>query len=268
MRALMWELHRRSPVLSATAWAHLALLAVMIAVAPFDSRTVMALNPWFKPMKFAASIAVYLFSVAWLVGYVSRPRWAVRTVEWGVSAVFVVEILAIVAQAARGTTSHWNNATTFDTTLWTAMSIGIQINFLLDCLLLVLLFRRADPGPRLPLWGARAGMLVFITLATASGLSMVFNGAHTVGAPDGGAGIPFLNWSTRAGDLRIAHLLGIHALQILLVSACLLQRGAGGAGVATRAWLFALFAFGYAAVGAWLYVHALGGHPLFPVYQR
>lgn len=39
--------------------------------------------------------------------------------------------------------------------------------------------------------------------------------SHTVGAKNGSEGLPFLNWSTLFGDLRVAHFFGIHSLQLI-----------------------------------------------------
>ena len=90
-------------------------------------------------------------------------------------------------------------------------------------------------------WALRLGMTISIVGALSAGLMLrptsaqlaeaahgrpLSIGAHTVGAPDGGAGLPGTGWSRAHGDLRIGHFIGLHALQFLpLLAAVLAGKG-------------------------------------------
>ena len=47
---------------------------------------------------------------------------------------------------------------------------------------------------------------------------------HTIGAEDGGPGLQFFNWSTIAGDIRSAHFITMHGLQIMPLAAFFFMR--------------------------------------------
>ena len=94
------------------------------------------------------------------------------------------------------------------------MGIFILLNTVMTAWAVYLVWRHRPFGPASYVWGVRLGLLLFLIGSVLGGI-MIHNMRHTVGAPDGGPGLPGLGWSTRAGDLRIAHFLGMHALQVL-----------------------------------------------------
>ncbi len=213
LRALR-ELYANNRVLTFTGWFHWILAGVLILVAQFDSRTILGINPWIKPIKFSISIAIYVWTLAWYLRYLAGRRRAVGVISWGVAICMLAEIAGITLQSARGVPSHFNIATPLDAALFNAMGAMIGINTGLLIWACVLFFMDDPDLPAAYLWGIRFGLLLFL-LAAFEGVFMVIHGSHTVGAADGGAGLPFVNWSRQHGDLRVMHFAGIHAFQVL-----------------------------------------------------
>jgi hypothetical protein len=89
---------------------------------------------------------------------------------------------------------------------------------------------------------------------------MTIAGAHTVGAPDGGPGLTGTGWSRSHGDLRVAHFVGLHALQVLPILALVLRRRPLPDVVRVR--LVKVAAASYAALFVILLAQALRGVPV------
>lgn len=246
------EIHRRSALLSSVGWIQLAALVILIAVAQFDAAAILGINRWIKPAKFLASTTIYVWTIAWFLAYIPGGS---RLVAWGSAAAMLIENSLIMMQAARGVTSHFNVATSFDAAVFAVMGSVILSNTVLLAWLLALFFRRHVELPSTCLWGIRLGLLLTIC-GSLEGFAMVARGAHTIGAPDGGAGLPIVNWSRNNGDLRAAHFFGIHSLQIIPLFGYVI-RGA-------RAWAVAVFAAAYSGVVALLLWLAFEGYALLP----
>jgi hypothetical protein len=259
-RRLAGELYRRDPVLAVQGWVYFGILAIAVVIAPFDSREILGLDPWVKPAKFLVSVAIFLWTVGWLLYYLPGPRWAKALVRWGVSLSMAVEIFCIVMQSVRGTRSHFNFESAFDGAVFGIMGIFVGINTaVMAVMLLLYLVQRPDlPAPCL--WSIRLGLAIFL-LASLEGVALVQNGAHAVGVPDGGEGLPFVNWSTEGGDLRVAHFLGLHGLQIVPLFGWLLTRLAPSARSSVLTGAVFAFAAIYGVAGFALYLQAVGGRP-------
>ncbi|MBD3403890.1 hypothetical protein GF420_13435 [candidate division GN15 bacterium] len=256
------DLYRKQPLLTATAWIHVTLALVMLLGLAVDNRSILGLNPWIKPIKFAASIAVYLFTIALFISYLPQ-RHALLTWTAGViSATMLIEIALISMQALRGTTSHFNTTTPFDTVVFAAMGIAVAIN---TVAVLFVIWQYFEQPPALSpafLWGIRLGLVVFV-LGSIQGFLMASRMGHTVGAPDGGPGLPILNWSTRFGDLRVAHFIGLHGLQLIPLVGYLVAGSAAPEKNAPSS-LLTVCAVAGISIGAMLWAHlqALAGRPL------
>lgn len=257
MLSFLESLRAQYPALFWAAVGNLLLVAPALAGLLLDSRQVAGINPWIKPLKFETSVAIYVLTVGWMLLQLGGAAWPRRVLAMGVAFTMTAEIVAIVMQAARGVGSHFNITSPFDGMVFAAMGIMIGINTLLAaCLLLLFLATPSTLAPAV-LWGIRLGLVLFL-MASMEGWLIIRNMAHTVGAADGGPGLPFLNWSTRSGDLRIAHFIGMHGIQILPALGWLVSRQARGAGVAVVGGAFVAIA----AVFVYALRQAMAARPL------
>jgi uncharacterized membrane protein YhaH (DUF805 family) len=251
----------------------MALVAVVAAAGlVLDDRVLLGSPIWLKPFKFAVSFVLYAVTWAWMLSFQRRAR---RLAWWSGTVLTVagsVEMLVIVGQTVRGRRSHFNVETPLDMTLYNVMGATIVALFIGQVILGVLALRERY-ADRASTTAIRLSVVIS-TIGLALGSLMLRNtsdlpktiGAHSVGVPDGGPGMPVTGWSTTGGDLRIPHFVGMHALQLLPLFAILLgmlaTRYATLRDVDVRNRLVWVAAGGYLGVVALVTWQALRGQPL------
>jgi Domain of unknown function (DUF4281) len=230
-----WKTNR---ALTITGMAMVIVLLATLVGLLIDHRVITGAPAWLKPAKFAISVSVYCFTFVWLLGFVENHPRLTRLVANVTAISLIVEMIVIVMQAARGITSHFNVTTPLNTLLWSTMGLFISCVWLMNLLLAIMLIRQRIAN-RPFAWSLRLGVLVsavgmaiaFLMVrptpaqfAALAGHAPHIVGAHSVGVADGGPGLSVVGWSTVGGDLRVAHFLGLHALQLLPLFGWLLSR--------------------------------------------
>jgi len=213
---------------------------------------VYGVNAMFKPAKFAFSTWILLWSVGYYIGDISIPN--TRIVEWTLILTLGSEIIYIAIQAYRGAESHFNTSTALNSFLFSMMAIAASIATLSIAYIAFWYF--VNDTSHLVVhyvWAVRLGMVFFVIFAF-QGFAMGAQMSHSVGAVNDNSNIYLLGWSTTYGDLRIAHFMGMHALQILPIASILIFRN-------TTATLS--FAIVYGLLAVWTFVMAMAGRPIF-----
>lgn len=251
------ELKRRNPILTYAGLLNFVVLFIALILSFVDTRTVLGINAWIKPMKFLFSVGVYIWTVGWILEHLRISKVTHRLLSITLAVIMFIENSMIVTQAIRGVPSHYNFTTATDALIFATMGILIIANTCIVLYLLILFFFRPKPLSAAYLWGIRLGIILLL-LASYEGTFMINQEAHSVGVADGGPGLPLINWSTEGGDLRIAHFLGLHAFQILPIFAFFLESRQTKQALW---WVFAL-AFLYASLAIWTFGQAMAGIPL------
>jgi hypothetical protein len=252
-----------APALTVLGFIMAADLVFCILGLVVDHRIITGAPAWLKPAKFALSTMIAAWSFAFCIASASIWPHVRRGLDLVLAVGLFIEIALIDMQAARGTSSHFNVGTHFDGAVFAVMGISIACIWLSMLLLAVVLFRQSFAHAAWG-WSLRLGMVLALIGTGSGGLMAVPNsqqlaeahangrlpiaGAHTVGAPDGGRGVPVTGWSADHGDLRIAHFLGMHGLQVLPLVAWWISRRRALASERTRRNLIFVAATSYLAL--------------------
>ncbi len=212
------KISKRFPFLHRIVLLHFFVLMICLVGILVDDRQLLGINVWIKPTKFILSTIIVLWTMGWyLLVYPFREK-TKTLIAIAATTLMLIENIIITGQAARGVASHYNGSTALDGTAFGIM--GWAIGFFTG---IAFWFFVKSFSPRLEFpshmkWSFRISWFTFL-FASAVGGSMIAQLGHNVGIADGGAGLPFLNWSTVGGDLRIAHFFGIHGIQIIPLAA-------------------------------------------------
>lgn len=244
-----------------TALSAILLIATLIW-GQLDQRTLDGVPVWVKPTKFAVSFLVHFATLAIIVALMSPENAELRIVAgvgWVLATVFVAEMVYLIFQAVQAQHSHFNDTTSFHSMMYSLMGLGAVV---LVALPVVIAWLAKDdiafgPATQSGIWW---GAIISFVLTVIIGGYLGGNGSHFVGDQSNPELVlPFFGWSTEVGDLRPAHFLSLHALQVLPLIGLWADRADHGI---TTIWVAG---FIYLTLTITLFIQALFGQPLIRI---
>lgn len=215
-----------------------------------DPRTVGGEPAWLKPAKFAASIALLTGTLAWLAPSLPVTAQRRRRMASVIAVGTAAEIALIGGQAFRGVESHFNTSTALDAVVYGLMGLFVLVVTGAVALLTVAAVRGdADTHPAFAL-GIELGLVVFL-VGSMEGALMSLVSTSTLDASTTWLTVPVFGW-VLPGDLRAAHFVGMHGLQVIpLVGFLAARRAEAGRLGRPRTVVWAV-------AGAWTLVFSAG----------
>jgi hypothetical protein len=116
---------------------------------------------WRKPIVFGLSFGVTLLTLTWLTTFL-RPRGSIGWLLVGIfSLASLGEVVLISMQTWRGVPSHFNEATPFDETVFSAMGMLVSVVALITVVITVWSFVRLDAPASLAV-AIRLGLVLML----------------------------------------------------------------------------------------------------------
>lgn len=255
-------LGRPEPALVRTGWVKGWVLALSLFAIAMDGRQLGGLSVWVKPAKFAASVMVWCWTMAWCFGALPadavRQR-AARIIIWGTIICGSYEVGWIGLRSAFGLPSHF--ATDIIGNIgYGVMGLGAVTLCALAAWLGVLVLRLGKPElPSAMRQAIGLGLMISGVTGAITGATISVLASPYIGGTGAAGPWPPFFWAAHGGDLRVAHFIGIHAMQGLPLLALMLAaiprlKAAPLVQVGAIVWLaFTGFAFAQALHGIALF---------------
>jgi hypothetical protein len=214
MRLFLPELYKRNILLFWMGWIHFVMFFFCLGLLSFNHNLIGGESAWAKPARYYLSSSISIWTFGWFIFHINSKR-QIKLFSWLIAMTLFIETTVILIQSYRGVPSHFNTSDPFNS-MMNGLLFSVMLIFLITISYLTLIFfkQKKMPISQHYTWGLRMGLLNFVIFSI-SGIIMFAKMTHCIGGIENGEGMALFNWSHKHGDLRIAHFMGVHALQII-----------------------------------------------------